>query len=59
VASPSRQSRLRGLHGLYWLVANLAEQDRLVLVLDDAHWADEPSLRLRAARVWRGPLAAA
>jgi DNA-binding CsgD family transcriptional regulator len=33
------------LHGLYWLVANLAERAPLVLAVDDAHWADEPSLR--------------
>lgn len=32
------------LHGLYWLVSNLAEAGPLVLVVDDAHWADEPSL---------------
>lgn len=33
------------LHGLYWLVANLAERSPLLLAIDDAHWADEPSLR--------------
>lgn len=33
------------LHGLYWLVVNLAERTPLVLVIDDAHWCDEPSLR--------------
>lgn len=33
------------LHGLYWLVVNLAERAPLVLAVDDAHWADEPSLR--------------
>ncbi len=33
------------LHGLYWLVANLAADGPLVLVVDDAHWADEPSQR--------------
>ena len=33
------------LHGLYWLVVNLAERGPLVLSVDDAHWADEPSLR--------------
>ncbi|MEA2372348.1 MAG: hypothetical protein QOH12_2742 [Solirubrobacteraceae bacterium] len=36
------------LHGLYWLVANLAEQGGpapLVLMIDDAQWADQQSLR--------------
>jgi DNA-binding CsgD family transcriptional regulator len=32
-------------HGLYWLVANLAARGPLMIVVDDAHWADEPSLR--------------
>jgi len=36
------------LHGLFWLVSNLAEHDRLMLVVDDAHWADRPSLRFLA-----------
>ena len=34
------------LHGLYWLAVRLAEAAPLVLIVDDAHWADEPSLRL-------------
>ena len=33
------------LHGLYWLVANLTERAPLILAVDDAQWADEPSLR--------------
>jgi len=33
------------LHGLFWLVSNLAEQGCLLLVVDDVHWADGPSLR--------------
>lgn len=32
------------LHGLYWLVANLAERSPVALLLDDAHWCDEPTL---------------
>jgi DNA-binding CsgD family transcriptional regulator len=33
------------LHGLYWALANLALSKRLLVVVDDAHWADGPSLR--------------
>jgi DNA-binding CsgD family transcriptional regulator len=33
------------VHGLYWLVANLAASRPLLIAVDDAHWADEPSLR--------------
>jgi DNA-binding CsgD family transcriptional regulator len=33
------------LHGLFWLVANLAEADPVILAIDDAQWADPPSLR--------------
>ncbi|MGH2955616.1 MAG: LuxR C-terminal-related transcriptional regulator, partial [Solirubrobacterales bacterium] len=36
------------LHGLYWLIANLAETEPLLIALDDAHWADSASLRLLA-----------
>ena len=36
------------LHGLYWLAANLAERQPLLIAIDDAHWADEPSLRFIA-----------
>ena len=32
------------LHGLFWLVSNLADLGPLVLAVDDAHWADGPSL---------------
>jgi DNA-binding CsgD family transcriptional regulator len=34
------------LHGFYWLLANLAADDPVLLLIDDAHWADAPSLRL-------------
>jgi DNA-binding CsgD family transcriptional regulator len=33
------------LHALYWLTVNLAVDGPLVLVVDDLHWCDEPSLR--------------
>lgn len=33
------------LHGLYWLVANLAGRGPMVIVLDDLHWVDLPSMR--------------
>jgi DNA-binding CsgD family transcriptional regulator len=33
------------LHGLYWLCANLARRTPLLIAVDDAHWADQASLR--------------
>lgn len=33
------------LHALQWVVANLADDGPLLLVLDDAHWGDGASLR--------------
>ena len=33
------------LHGLYWLTANSAARRPLLMAVDDAHWADMPSLR--------------
>ncbi|MFI9388719.1 AAA family ATPase [Kutzneria sp. NPDC052558] len=33
------------LHGLYWLVVGLSGEQPLVLIVDDAHWADNSSLR--------------
>ena len=36
------------LHGLYWLCANLASAHPACLIVDDAHWADAPSLRFLA-----------
>lgn len=40
------------LHGLYWLVSDLAGERPVALVIDDAHWVDAPSGR------WLGHLAA-
>ena len=36
------------LHGLYWLALNLADERPLLLVVDDLHWCDAPSLRFLA-----------
>ncbi|HEU4422867.1 MAG TPA: tetratricopeptide repeat protein [Pilimelia sp.] len=36
------------LHGLYWLTSNLAGRSPLLLVVDDCHWSDGPSLRFLA-----------
>jgi DNA-binding CsgD family transcriptional regulator len=33
------------LHGLYWLAVRAGEREPLLLVVDDAQWADAPSLR--------------
>src|SRR3954453_3483528 len=39
------QSAFPVLHGLYWLAANFAARRPTLLVVDDLHWGDEPSLR--------------
>src|SRR4051812_28629982 len=36
------------LHGLYWLTANLSESSPVLIVVDDLHWCDAPSLRFLA-----------
>ena len=41
-------SPVRRFHGLHWLCARLAEERPLALLVDDAHWADEHSLRFLA-----------
>jgi DNA-binding CsgD family transcriptional regulator len=33
------------LNALYWLTSNLSERGPLLLAVDDAHWADQASLR--------------
>jgi len=44
-APPAGGSSFAVLHGLYWLVVNLAASGPVLIAVDDAHWADEPSLR--------------
>ena len=44
--APSSGGQLSVIHGLYWLVSNLADRAPLALLVEDAQWADEPSLRL-------------
>ena len=36
------------LHGLYWLVADLADRGPIALLVDDAHWLDAASARFLA-----------
>jgi DNA-binding CsgD family transcriptional regulator len=46
-------------HALYWLALRLAEREPLLVVVDDAHWADDPSLRWLiyvAGRVLEAPI---
>ena len=38
------QDSFSTLHGLYWLTANLAGRDPLLIAVDDLHWVDEPTL---------------
>lgn len=41
------------LHGLYWLTMNVADEQPLLLAIDDLHWADHSSLRFVAFLVRR------
>jgi len=41
---PAADASFTTLHGLYWLALNLAEQQQLVLAIDDLHWCDRASL---------------
>ena len=43
-ASPGSDFMFAVLNGLYWLTVNLADRGPVVLVVDDAHWADGSSL---------------
>lgn len=41
------------LHGLYWLVMDIAGDKPVALVIDDLHWVDSPSIRFLAYLVRR------
>src|SRR5271168_5290466 len=41
------------MHGLYWLTVRLAENSPVMIVVDDAHWADGMSGRFIAYLVRR------
>ena len=43
--APAGDAMHAAARGLVWLVSNLAERGPAVLVVDDVHWADAPSLR--------------
>jgi DNA-binding CsgD family transcriptional regulator len=45
VAQSAFDTSFAVLHGLYWLTANLADRRPLLITVDDAQWADEPSFR--------------
>lgn len=40
----SPDAAFAGFHGLYWLLAELAADMPLLVIIDDAHWVDDPSL---------------
>jgi DNA-binding CsgD family transcriptional regulator len=48
-----RDVSFSALHGLYWLVVNATADGPVVLLLDDLHWIDRPSLRFVAYLVRR------
>ncbi|MET8427736.1 AAA family ATPase [Nocardia sp. NPDC004860] len=42
---PALTDEFQIIHGLYWLVVNLADEGPVVLVADDLQWGDDLSLR--------------
>jgi hypothetical protein len=53
-ADPGRQeddTSFAVVHGLYWLVVNLATHRPILLAVDDAHWGDNASLR--CSPIWQ------
>ena len=41
---PGADATFAANHGLFWLTADLAEEQPLLLLVDDAHWADSATL---------------
>jgi DNA-binding CsgD family transcriptional regulator len=54
-AAPNVDLPFTVIHGLYWLLAKLAEDDPVAVIVDDAHWCDEASLRFLTYLVPRLP----
>ena len=52
--SPPRDADFALVNGLYWLCANLCERSPVLLVVDDAHWADAASPRFLSFLARRG-----
>ncbi len=46
--SPDVDLSFAQLHGLYWLTVDVSRDAPVLLVVDDAHWADVPSMRYLA-----------
>jgi DNA-binding CsgD family transcriptional regulator len=42
---PAADGAFSVLHGLYWLLNNLADESPVALLFDDLHWSDADSLR--------------
>jgi DNA-binding CsgD family transcriptional regulator len=58
--NPSPDGLGASLHGLYWLSTNLAEERPLLLLVDDIHWCDPPTMRFLvylAQRIQELPIA--
>src|SRR5262249_28593024 len=44
---PPDEGTFAMLHGLFWLTVNLSSERPVLLVVDDLHWCDTPSLPVR------------